>query len=61
MSYSVSKRKFDVVIVGAGGSRMRASLQLAPPGLHVAVLSKGVPARLYTGAAPGGLAAPPGN
>ncbi len=26
MSYSVSKRKFDVVIVGAGGSGMRASL-----------------------------------
>ncbi len=30
---SLSKRKFDVVIVGAGGSGMRASLQLARAGL----------------------------
>jgi succinate dehydrogenase / fumarate reductase flavoprotein subunit len=28
---NISKRKFDVVIVGAGGSGMRASLQLAAP------------------------------
>ena len=33
-------RKFDVVIVGAGGSGMRASLQLARAGLNVAVLTK---------------------
>ena len=36
----VSTREFDVVIVGAGGSGMRASLQLALAGLNVAVLSK---------------------
>ena len=34
---SLAKRKFDVVIVGAGGSGMRASLQLALAGLNVAV------------------------
>jgi succinate dehydrogenase / fumarate reductase, flavoprotein subunit len=43
MSYSVTKRKFDVVIVGAGGSGMLASLQLARAGLKVAVLSKVFP------------------
>ena len=31
----ITKRKFDVVIVGAGGSGMRASLQLARAGLNV--------------------------
>ena len=36
---NVARRKFDVVIVGAGGSGMRASLQLARAGLNVAVLS----------------------
>ena len=40
---SITKRKFDVVIVGAGGSGMRASLQLARAGLNVAVLSKVFP------------------
>lgn len=35
------RRKFDVVIVGAGGSGMRASLQLAEAGLSVAVPSSG--------------------
>jgi len=61
MSYSVSKRKFDVVIVGAGGSGMRASLQLAMAGLNVAVLSKVFPTRSHTVAAQGGIAASLGN
>ena len=61
MSYSVSKRKFDVVIVGAGGSGMRASLQLARAGLNVAVLSKVFPTRSHTVAAQGGVSASLGN
>ena len=61
MSYPVSKRKFDVVIVGAGGSGMRASLQLARAGLNVAVLSKVVPTRSHTVAAQGGIGASLGN
>lgn len=61
MSYSVSKRKFDVVIVGAGGSGMRASLQLARAGLNVAVLSKVFPTRSHTVAAQGGIGASLGN
>ncbi len=61
MSYSVTKRKFDVVIVGAGGSGMRAALQLSRAGLNVAVLSKVFPTRSHTVAAQGGIAASLGN
>jgi len=53
----ISTRKFDVVIVGAGGSGMSASLQLANAGLNVAVLSKVFPTRSHTVAAQGGIAA----
>ncbi len=60
-SNNVSKRKFDVVIVGAGGSGMRASLQLARAGLNVAVLSKVFPTRSHTVAAQGGIGASLGN
>ena len=48
-------RRFDVVIVGAGGAGMRASLQLAEAGLNVAVLSKVFPTRSHTVAAQGGM------
>ena len=64
MSYTkdqVNVRKFDVVIVGAGGSGMRASLQLARAGLNVAVLSKVFPTRSHTVAAQGGVGASLGN
>ena len=55
------RRKFDVVIVGAGGAGMRASLQLAEAGLSVAVLSKVFPTRSHTVAAQGGIGASLGN
>ncbi|MBP6850809.1 MAG: succinate dehydrogenase flavoprotein subunit [Rhodoferax sp.] len=61
MTKSISKRKFDVVIIGAGGSGMRASLQLARAGLNVAVLSKVFPTRSHTVAAQGGIGASLGN
>ena len=61
MTNSVTTRKFDVVIVGAGGSGMRASLQLARAGLNVAVLSKVFPTRSHTVAAQGGVSASLGN
>jgi succinate dehydrogenase / fumarate reductase flavoprotein subunit len=64
MSYSsnqITTRKFDVVIVGAGGSGMRASLQLSLAGLNVAVLSKVFPTRSHTVAAQGGIGASLGN
>jgi succinate dehydrogenase / fumarate reductase flavoprotein subunit len=57
----VARRKFDVVIVGAGGSGMRASLQLVRAGLNVAVLTKVFPTRSHTVAAQGGIGASLGN
>ncbi len=58
---NLPKRQFDVLIVGAGGSGMRASLQLARAGLKVAVLSKVFPTRSHTVAAQGGIGASLGN
>ena len=58
---SLPVRRFDAVIVGAGGSGMRASLQLAEAGLSVAVLSKVFPTRSHTVAAQGGIGASLGN
>jgi succinate dehydrogenase / fumarate reductase flavoprotein subunit len=58
---SLNVRKFDAVIVGAGGAGMRASLQLAQAGLKVAVLSKVFPTRSHTVAAQGGIGASLGN
>src|SRR5438067_4140840 len=60
-SSNIAKRKFDVVIIGAGGSGMRASLQLSRAGLNVAVLSKVFPTRSHTVAAQGGIGASLGN
>jgi succinate dehydrogenase / fumarate reductase flavoprotein subunit len=61
LTMAVAKRTFDVVVVGAGGSGMRAALQLAHAGLKVAVLSKVFPTRSHTVAAQGGIAASLGN
>jgi len=54
-------RKFDAIVVGAGGSGMRAALELARQELKVAVLSKVFPTRSHTVAAQGGIAAPLAN
>ncbi len=58
---TIPVRRFDAVIVGAGGSGMRASLELAHAGLRVAVLSKVFPTRSHTVAAQGGIGAALGN
>ncbi|QWD97343.1 succinate dehydrogenase flavoprotein subunit [Polynucleobacter sp. MG-6-Vaara-E2] len=58
---SLPRRRFDAVIIGAGGSGMRASLQLAEAGLNVAVLTKVFPTRSHTVAAQGGIGASLGN
>lgn len=52
---------FDAVIVGGGGSGMRASLQLVEGGMKVAVLTKVFPTRSHTVAAQGGIGASLGN
>jgi len=58
---AITKRTFDVVVVGAGGAGMRAALTLSEAGLKVAVLSKVFPTRSHTVAAQGGIAASLGN
>ena len=58
---ALNVRKFDAIVVGAGGSGMRAALELARANLKVAVLSKVFPTRSHTVAAQGGIAAPLAN
>ena len=54
-------RKFDAIIVGAGGAGLRAAIQLSESGLKAAVISKVFPTRSHTVAAQGGVAAALGN
>jgi succinate dehydrogenase / fumarate reductase flavoprotein subunit len=61
LSNNLPRRKFDAVIIGAGGAGMRCSLQLAEAGYNVAVLSKVFPTRSHTVAAQGGIGASLGN
>jgi succinate dehydrogenase / fumarate reductase flavoprotein subunit len=52
---SFSEKTYDVVIIGGGGSGLRASLEIAQSGLDVAVISKVFPTRSHTVAAQGGI------
>ena len=51
----ITRRKFDTLIIGAGGGGLRAALQLASAEAHVAVVSKVFPTRSHTVAAQGGI------
>jgi len=57
----IAVRKFDALVVGAGGAGLRAALQLSEAGLKCAVLSKVFPTRSHTVAAQGGVGAALGN
>ncbi len=57
----MDKRTFDALIVGGGGSGLRAALQLADSGFKVAVVSKVFPTRSHTVSAQGGITAALGN
>ncbi len=58
---SIARRRFDCLVIGAGGGGLRAALQLAQADAHVAVVSKVFPTRSHTVAAQGGMNAALGN
>jgi succinate dehydrogenase / fumarate reductase flavoprotein subunit len=58
---SLPRRRFDVLVIGAGGGGLRAALQLSHAEANVAVVSKVFPTRSHTVAAQGGMNAALGN
>ncbi|MFP4606174.1 MAG: succinate dehydrogenase flavoprotein subunit [Thiohalospira sp.] len=52
---SITRRRFDTLVIGAGGGGLRAALQLAEADANVAVVSKVFPTRSHTVAAQGGV------
>src|SRR5919109_3211839 len=59
--YEFIEHTYDVVVVGAGGAGLRATLGLAQSGLVTACLTKVFPTRSHTVAAQGGISAALGN
>jgi succinate dehydrogenase flavoprotein subunit len=60
-SYEYETHDYDVVVVGAGGAGLRATLGMAEQGLRTACVTKVFPTRSHTVAAQGGIAASLGN
>ncbi|HXW74306.1 MAG TPA: succinate dehydrogenase flavoprotein subunit [Steroidobacteraceae bacterium] len=61
MSYTLIDHTYDVIVVGAGGAGLRATLGLAQSGLSTACITKLFPTRSHTVAAQGGISAALGN
>ena len=59
--YTFTDHTYDVVVVGAGGAGLRATMGLAEAGLRTACLTKVFPTRSHTVAAQGGISAALGN
>ena len=60
-SYNIIDHQYDVIVVGAGGSGLRATLGVAEAGLKTACISKVFPTRSHTVSAQGGIGAALGN
>ena len=60
-AYEYESHEYDVVVVGAGGAGLRATLGMAEQGLRTACVTKVFPTRSHTVAAQGGIAASLGN
>ena len=61
MAYKIIEHEYDVVVLGAGGSGLRAAVGLSESGLKTACISKVFPTRSHTSAAQGGISAALGN
>ena len=60
-SYDLKEHKYDVIVVGAGGAGLRATMGIAATGLTTACITKVFPTRSHTVAAQGGMSAALGN
>ena len=60
-NYKIIDHEYDVVVLGAGGSGLRAAVGLSEAGLKTACISKVFPTRSHTSAAQGGISAALGN
>jgi len=60
-TYNIIDHEYDVLVVGAGGSGLRAAVGLSESGLKTACISKVFPTRSHTAAAQGGISAALGN
>ena len=60
-SYNIIDHQYDVIVIGAGGSGLRATLGVAEAGLKTACISKVFPTRSHTVSAQGGIGAALGN
>jgi len=60
-TYKIIDHEYDVVVLGAGGSGLRAAVGLSEAGLKTACVSKVFPTRSHTSAAQGGISAALGN
>ena len=60
-AYNITEHEYDVIVVGAGGAGLRATLGMAEKGLSTACLTKVFPTRSHTVAAQGGISAALGN
>ncbi|MGY6645856.1 MAG: succinate dehydrogenase flavoprotein subunit [Salinarimonas sp.] len=60
-AYPITDHTFDVVVVGAGGAGLRATVGCSESGLRTACISKVFPTRSHTVAAQGGISASLGN
>ena len=61
VAYPIIDHTYDVVVVGAGGAGLRATLGMAVKGLRTACITKVFPTRSHTVSAQGGVAAALGN